>query len=228
MAGGDRATGQQPAAAAWHQQIIERAGVLDQLLRRRTLPGDDVRMIERRNHRHAAAAREFVGDRLARIALAVVEHHLGAIAARALGLHRRRIVGHDDDGRDAEQSAGERHRLRVVARGIGDHAAPLLLGRQAGERVVGAAELERAAALQVLAFEKHAGAGALIDGARSQHRRAMGYAGERVRRCGDVVVCDWQRLRAVECCETGHEAVLLARGAVSPPRIVSLMMLPFT
>ena len=49
---------------------------------------------------------------------------------------------------------GERHRLAVIARRIGDDAALPLVGGQLRDHVVGAANLERAARLHVLALEE--------------------------------------------------------------------------
>jgi hypothetical protein len=59
--------------------------------------------------------------------------------------------------------------------------------RKPGDRVVRAAELERADPLQVLAFEEHPGADPAVQGARSQHRRAVRDAGDPGRRVADVV-----------------------------------------
>jgi hypothetical protein len=58
----------------------------------------------------------------------------------------------------------------VAPRRERDDAGTALLGRKLHQRVVGAAELERAHALHVLALEKDLGAEGLVDGARRQHR----------------------------------------------------------
>jgi hypothetical protein len=63
---------------------------------------------------------------LARITRAV-EHDFRAVAARGLEFHPRRVFGHDDHRLDAEQPAGERYRLGVVAGREGDHAALLAI-----------------------------------------------------------------------------------------------------
>ncbi len=73
-------------------------------------------------------------------------------------------------------SAGQRHRLGVVAGGIGDDPALALVGRERGDGVAGAAELEGAGALKIFRLEEQAGAAARIRRARGQHRRAMGDA----------------------------------------------------
>ena len=64
MFGGDRAAGNQPAAADTHQQHIERADVFYQFERRSTLTRHHVRMIKRRNQCHAALLRPMRGRSL--------------------------------------------------------------------------------------------------------------------------------------------------------------------
>jgi hypothetical protein len=51
----------------------------------------------------------------------------------------------------------------MVARGERDDAALARFGSERGDRIVGAAELEGAGALQVLAFEEYFRAASLID-----------------------------------------------------------------
>ena len=63
--------------------------------------------------------------------------------------------GHDDDRRHAEKPRRRRDALRVVAGGEGHDAAGALLERDRRELVVGAAELERAGALQGLRLEEN-------------------------------------------------------------------------
>ena len=75
-------------------------------------------------------------------------------------LSRRRGLRHHDDGRHAEALRGERHRLAVIARRVGDDAAcPIRLG-QLREKVVGAADLECADRLHLLALDVKRAAGA--------------------------------------------------------------------
>ena len=173
----DRRSREQTAAAARHEQEIERADLVEELARRRALAGDDVRVIVGRDEREPALARQPLADRFAILAVAIVEDDLAAVPFRRAALHRRRVGRHDDDARDVEQLAGERDRLRVVAGRKGDDAAAALVGREARQRVVGAAELEGAGALQVLALEEQLGAGPRVDRARGGDRRAVGDAG---------------------------------------------------
>jgi len=55
-----------------------------------------------------------------------------------------------------------------------DDAATRDVFGQRPDRVAGTAELERAHALQLFAFEKQLGAGELVETARAQHRRDLG------------------------------------------------------
>ena len=66
----------------------------------------------------------------------------------------------------------------MVARGKRDHAGPALAFIKAREGVEGAAELEGAHALQVLALEEHLGAEFGVHRARGHYRRAVGVASE--------------------------------------------------
>src|SRR5262249_9366220 len=71
-----------------------------------------------------------------------------------------------------------------------DAFSPFVL-REPRQRVVGAAELEGAAALQVLAFEEHLRACSRIDGSRRDDRRAVRHARDLMRSGVDVGV-GWQ------------------------------------
>ena len=65
--------------------------------------------------------------------------------------------------------------------------ARALLGREPGQGVERAAELERADALQVLALEQHLGPELGVDARRAQHRRAVGVARDPGGRGPDVL-----------------------------------------
>ena len=146
--------------------------ILDDLAAGRALSGDDQRIVIGRHQRGVAFVRDLLRDGLAVFARAVVEHDLGAQRRGALALGARRIRRHDDDRRHAEKPRRRRDALRVIARGKRHHAARALRRRDGGELVVGAAELERARALQGLGLEEHARAGQRIEHRRGQQRRA--------------------------------------------------------
>ena len=109
-------------------------------------------MVERRHHRQPTARGFVFRARLAVEHGRAREQHFGPKPLRTVDLHARRRLGHDDDGTNAEQACGERHRLAVVARGVGDHARRQLLVGELLHEVQRAARLEGAGALQVLAL----------------------------------------------------------------------------
>ena len=111
-------------------------------------------------------------------AVAIVEDDFAAVAFGRDTLDRRRVGRHDDDARDVEELSGERDRLRVIAGREGEDAAPPLGVGEPRQRVVGAAEFEGAAALQVLALEEQLGACVRVDRAGGDDRGAMGDAGD--------------------------------------------------
>src|SRR5438067_368619 len=77
---GERGTAEQSAAAAWDQQHIEHADLLQKLEGGRAGAGHDLRVIVRRNDGEAAIGGELPADRLAVVAFAIVEHDLAAVA----------------------------------------------------------------------------------------------------------------------------------------------------
>ena len=78
----------------------------------------------------------------------------------------------------------------VARRERGHSAPPLVARRRLRDRSVGAAELERAGALQVLRLQQHVRAGERIQLARAQHRRAHRPAVEDARRPAHLVEVD--------------------------------------
>ena len=70
---------------------------------------------------------------------------------------RAAVSGMTIDRRDAERAGDQRDRLAVIARRVGDHARGPRLRRQLRQHVARAANLERAARLQVLALERERG-----------------------------------------------------------------------
>ena len=100
-----------------------------ELERERALPRDDVRVIERRHERGAALLGDLRRDRLAVLALAVVQHDLGAECARPLELDLRRIGRHDDRCPHLQPARGERDGLRVIAGRVRHDAGVALVAR---------------------------------------------------------------------------------------------------
>jgi hypothetical protein len=151
---GERDARGEAAARGAHQHHVgrkpARGKVLDDLAAGGPLPSDDQRIIVRRHQHGAATLRNVARDSLAVFPLAVVEYDLGAERGGALALGPRRIARHDDHGRHVEQLGGGGDALGVVARREGNDAAGAALGRNRGDLVVRAAELERPSALQGL------------------------------------------------------------------------------
>ena len=98
------------------------------------------------------------------------------VATRGFHLDDRCVLGHDDDGTHAEQPRRQCNRLRMVARRERDHTRLALRRRELRQRVVRAAKLERAHALEGLGLEEQFGAGHGVGGGGRQHGRLVGYA----------------------------------------------------
>ena len=75
-------------------------------------------------------------------------------ARTAADLDGRRGPRHDDGRRHAEPLRAQGHPLGMVTGAGGNHPAGADLGVQAGELVVGAAQLEREDRLQILALQE--------------------------------------------------------------------------
>ena len=82
-----------------------------------------------------------------------LKNDFGAKHARAVDLDGGRGRRHNDHGGHPEQAGCARERLGVIARRVGDHAAGELVAAEPCEHVGGAADLEGAGDLHVLAFQ---------------------------------------------------------------------------
>src|SRR4030095_4576539 len=107
-----------------------------------------------------------------------VEDARGAVPPGCLDLECRRVRRHTDDGGCSDHPRRERHALRVIAGRVRDDAARALRRRQRQELVQGAADLERAGALQVLALEEDAAIARVVEGGGRDGGRAVDAAGE--------------------------------------------------
>ena len=109
-----RTAGQQAAAAGAHQQQIQWPGLFKQLLgggARRRSPADNRTVAPA----SGPALWRASGDFFTIFAVALIDDHVGAVAARRRQLGRRGVVGHYDGGANAQFARRQRHRLCVVA-----------------------------------------------------------------------------------------------------------------
>ena len=169
----DRAAAHEPAAADRRDEQVERTGLAQQFERCGALPCDHAR-IRIRMHELGAG---FGAYRFCR-GFARGQRRSAAMQGRATGFDRRelgthRAFGHDHVRGNAARACGQRERGAMVARRMRDDAARGGGGVERPHRIAGAAELERARALQVLALEVEFRARKRIERARTQHRRRM-------------------------------------------------------
>ena len=180
------AAGDQAAAAAGDQGGVEAGalllGLAGELEPGGALAGDDPRVVVRSDQRRPAALGDLRADRLARLARPVVEADLGAMAAGALDLDRRRVDRHDDGRGLAQEPRCSGHPLGVVAGRVGDHRIRVELT----DRVVGAAKFERPGALQAFRLQQDAPADLLVQRLGFEQRGGCGDAAQSCGRSLDV------------------------------------------
>ena len=119
----------------------------------RPLSRDDPLMIERGHHRQAACGRFGFRARAAIGGRRALEDHFRTECPGASTLIDGAVVGMTTTAGAPSSPRRERHRLAVVARGVGDDAAAPLVVGELRDHVVGAADLERPARLQALALQ---------------------------------------------------------------------------
>ena len=119
------------------------------------------------------------------------KHDLRAEATRVLHLDRRRVRWHHDGGANAEQLAGGRHALRVIAGGPRDDTRSGLLRIELRQAVVRAPKLEGTPALQGFGLDEQVAPGE-CPGSQSaacgrRGRRAGSRPRQRPRRSGERI-----------------------------------------
>ena len=152
---------------------VKRSRLLDQLESGGPLAGDHVPVVERVNECQTVPV-DLGGDG----GLAVGQgrlagHDPGPIALGGLAFHGGCGPRHHHRHRHAEQLAGQGQGLRVIARGVRDHAGPLPGLVELKDCVDGPAELERADLLEVLALEEDGAAATRVDRPAGHHGRAV-------------------------------------------------------
>ena len=187
-----RDAGQQPAAAGRHDHGADVGDLVEDLQPDRPLAGDDVRVIEGVDQNGAGLLGQR-GRRQERLLDAGPDQpHRRAVALGGRDLRQRRPDRHHHRGRGAQQRGRQGDALRVVARAGGHHARPAPALAETGDPHVGAAELERAAALEVLALEPDLAAAALGQDAGPDDGCDPGDLGQQLGRRPDVGERDGQ------------------------------------
>ena len=147
--------GDQAAATDRHEHGIEvAAGLARDLHADGPLPGDHIRVVERVNEDEVAVTGKTERMIAGSIVIITVQQHFATEIDDRLHLDARRGHRHHDDRRDAAPTCRKRDPLGVVARRGADHTACGRARRQAGDLVVGAAELEGEHRLHVFALEQ--------------------------------------------------------------------------
>ena len=173
----------QPAATDRDEDDRDIRQVLDELEPDRPLAGDDPIVVERRDDLEPALGCELLGHLLALVAGRADDHDLGAVGRHPLALDRRRVGGHHDHGRRPQQASRSSDALGMVARRVGDDAAPALLRGQGRDRGVGASQLERPDRLEGFGLQEPS----LLGRSERHERRAGRDAAQAVGRRTDVL-----------------------------------------
>ena len=159
------------------------------------LAGDDIGMVERRDHRLAGLLGEF--GRPAEALLDGDQFDGRPEVAGGLDLADRGVVRDDDVRVDAERPRGVGDRLGVIAGGMRQHAAGPDGRIEPGDGGHRAADLERADRLQVLGLEPQPGPG------RGQQWRPHGVGPDQLRRVADQVDVDQSQAHQVSPAGSG-------------------------
>ena len=183
--GGD--AGEEAATTQRDDHGLDVRALLEDLQPAGALPSDDVDVVERVDQDRAGLGFELLGPHEALVDRGTDELDVGAVGAGRVLLRDRSAVGHEDGGLDAEQLGRERDTLGVVAGAGGDDALGALLLGELGDPQVGAADLERAGALEVLALDLDLLTGQRVEPARPFHRGDQGGARDDLPGGPDVV-----------------------------------------
>ena len=152
---------------------IQCRDLLEQLQRQRALAGDDTRVAVGMDQRCALLGHDALGGGGARRIAVGAQLHARPVAGHGGPLHRGGAARHHHRGRHAAGARRGRHRLAVVARRVGHHAAAHLVGAELQHEVGGAAHLEGAHLLQVLRLEEQPGPALAVQPGAGEYRRAV-------------------------------------------------------
>ena len=173
-----RDPGCETAAADGDQHRLRLGCLLRQLEADRPLPCDDALVLERVHERRTRPLDVRLRGRDGLLERLAGELRRATVRPRRLDLRHRCVLRHEDRRVDAGLARGPRDGLAVVPGARGGHACAALLLAERRDRVVGAADLERARALEVLGLEEHLASGELRERLRRIERRLAGDAGE--------------------------------------------------
>ena len=179
-------SGKEPAASRADQHRADVGDLLDDLKAEGALTGHDVDVIERVDQHRTGLFAECARRDERLVDGAACEHDLGAVVAGGLHLGDRGPLRHEDRGAHAESPRSQRHALRMIARARRDDSAQPLLVVELRDAVVGAADLERSRALEVLGDEVDGAADRLEQPARARRRQVADDALEPIARRLDV------------------------------------------
>ena len=168
-----------------HTQL---GALLDHFQSGRALSRHDERVLIGRHQHPALALGDLAAHVFAALRAAVIGHHLTAPEPHALHFRHRRIGRHQDGRRGAVEPGRSRHALGMIARGIGDHAARLLVGVEPGNPVESPAEFERAGALQAFRFYEKPATDPVVQHVRAQKRRSHRMAGQPPGGINDILI----------------------------------------
>ena len=144
---------QQPTPRDRRKHQLHARQLFQNLHSARSLSRDDRRIVIRWHHRVPVHRRKLFGLLPALAAGIAHQHNLGAQRNRRIALDLRRIRRHHNHRLRAQRARRIRHALRMVARGVGDDAAPQLLARELRNLVVCAAQFETADRLRGLVLQ---------------------------------------------------------------------------
>src|SRR5581483_11452442 len=134
------------------------------------------------------------GDRL--LETLAAHRDLGPVAPRRLDLGHRRVLRDEDRRSGSSLACRPRDRLRVVPGARGDDAVGALRGLEGGELVDGAADLERAGALEVLGLQVDRPPDEPRERLRAEDGRDPRDAGEPLARLSELSCAERRRHRS--------------------------------
>ncbi len=183
-------TGEQSAAAGWHDDDVRRGQVAEDLEAERALAGNDLGVIVGMQERGVLLLADLAGLGVSVVIAVAREHDVRAVALRSLRLGDGRGLGHDDRGRDAEAVRSIGHALCVVAGRRGHDGTGLAALDERRDLVARTADLERTGLLAVFVLEINVAARHGRERGRQVELCVVQHALEPLRRAFEFLQCD--------------------------------------